>query len=36
MAQGEMGSLPDDARQDMMIDMLKDEVATIKTELEKQ
>ena len=33
---GEMGSLPDDARQDMMIDMLKDEVSTIKTELEKQ
>lgn len=33
---GEMGSLPDDARQDMMIDMLKEEVSTIKTELEKQ
>ena len=33
---GEMGSLRDDARQDMMIDMLKDEVSTIKTELEKQ
>ena len=33
---GEMGSLPDDARQDMMIDMLKYEVSTIKTELEKQ